>query len=72
VSFFRWPWLNYTDHHTLHHWYSDFNLGQYTTFWDRFVGTYRSPKVDYEYRPKSVAPTSTAPTALGGRSANPA
>lgn len=79
VSFFRWPWLNYTDHHTLHHWYSDFNLGQYFTFWDRVVGTYRSPTVDYEdvpegiiYRPKSVGPTSTAPTALGGRSANPA
>ncbi|MBW2719598.1 MAG: sterol desaturase family protein [Deltaproteobacteria bacterium] len=79
VSFFRWPWLNYTDHHTLHHWYSDFNLGQYFTFWDRIVGTYRSPTIDYEdvpdgliYRPKSMAPTSTAPTALGGRSANPA
>jgi lathosterol oxidase len=79
VSFFRWPWLNYTDHHTLHHWYSDFNLGQYFTFWDRLVGTYRSPAIDYEdvpegliYRPKHVAPTSTAPTALGGRSANPA
>ncbi len=62
-----------------YHWYSDFNLGQYFTFWDRLVGTYRSPKTDYEdvpagiiYRPKNVVPTSTAPTALGGRSANPA
>jgi lathosterol oxidase len=71
VSFFRWPWLNYTDHHTLHHWYSDFNLGQYTTFWDRLVGTYRSPTIDYEdvpegiiYRPPNVRPTSTLPTAL--------
>ena len=77
VSFFRWPWLNYTDHHTLHHWYSDFNLGQYFTFWDRLVGTYRSPKIHYEdvpegiiYRPETAPPISTAPSALDGRSAN--
>lgn len=72
VSFVRWPWLNYTDHHTLHHWYSDFNLGQYFTVWDRLMGTYRSPKVDYAdvpegiiYRPRrGYAPVATAPSAL--------
>jgi lathosterol oxidase len=79
VSFVRWPWLNYTDHHTLHHWYSDFNLGQYFTFWDRLVGTYRSPAIDYEdvppgiiYRPHSAQPRSTAPSALASGGAQPA
>lgn len=79
VSFVRWPWLNYTDHHTLHHWYSDFNLGQYFTFWDRLVGTYRSPAIDYEdvppgiiYRPHGAQPRSTAPSALASGGAQPA
>jgi len=75
VSFVRWRWLNYTDHHTLHHWYSDFNLGQYFTFWDRLVGTYRSPKIDYAdvpegiiYRPRrGYVPAATAPSALTSR-----
>jgi lathosterol oxidase len=73
VSFIRWPWLNYTDHHTLHHWYSDFNLGQYFTFWDRLVGTYRSPSIDYAdvpagiiYRPPNAPPRSTASSAHTG------
>ena len=79
VSFFRWPWLNYTDHHTLHHWYGDFNLGQYFTFWDRIVGTYRSPTVDYDdvpegiiYRPPSSGPRSKVPSALSRPGAAPA
>jgi Delta7-sterol 5-desaturase len=54
VSLVRVPGLNYTGHHTLHHWYSDYNLGQYTTFWDRLVGTYRSPEGDYPDIPDEV------------------
>ncbi|KAH8424410.1 sterol desaturase family protein [Aspergillus melleus] len=32
--------------HTMHHLYFNYNYGQYTTFWDRFTGTYREPKRD--------------------------
>ena len=44
VSFVRWGGINYTGHHTLHHWYSDYNFGQFFTFWDRIGGTYLSPE----------------------------
>lgn len=79
VSFVRWPWLNYTDHHTLHHWYGDFNLGQYFTFWDRVAGTYRSPEIDYAdvpagviYRPPSRSiPSTEAASALTPNAATP-
>ena len=43
VSMVRWPVINYTGHHTLHHWYSAYNFGQFFTFWDRWMGTYRHP-----------------------------
>jgi lathosterol oxidase len=54
VSFVRWPFLNNTGHHTLHHWYSDYNFGQYTTFWDRLCGTWKSPFVGCEDVPPGV------------------
>lgn len=44
ISFVRWKAINYTGHHTLHHWYSNYNFGQYFTFWDRLMGTYKSPE----------------------------
>lgn len=44
VSFVRWGGINYTGHHTLHHWYAHYNYGQFFTFWDRIMGTYLSPE----------------------------
>lgn len=43
VSFIRWGAINYTDHHTLHHRHYTCNYGQFFTWWDRAMGTYRSP-----------------------------
>ena len=54
VSFVRWGWLNGTGRHTLHHWYSDYNFGQYTTIWDRLCGTQRSPFEGCEDVPEGV------------------
>ncbi len=45
VSFVRLKFLNYTGHHTLHHWFYDYNYGQFFTFWDRLMGTWRDPEV---------------------------
>jgi lathosterol oxidase len=55
VSFLRWGAINYADHHAIHHWYDDHNYGQYTTFWDRLCGTYRSPKKGRGYWPPGDA-----------------
>jgi len=35
--------INGAHHHTIHHSDFLFNYGQYTTFWDRVCGSYRSP-----------------------------
>lgn len=43
VSYVRWRGINFTGHHTLHHWYYDYNYGQFFTFWDRLAGTYKDP-----------------------------
>ncbi|MCB0501220.1 MAG: sterol desaturase family protein [Bacteroidetes bacterium] len=43
VSFINWKVINYTDHHTAHHWYNNYNFGQFFTFWDRLGGTYKDP-----------------------------
>jgi Delta7-sterol 5-desaturase len=51
VTFVRWGAINYADHHAIHHWYDNYNFGQYTTFWDRLCGTYRSPKKGRGYWP---------------------
>jgi lathosterol oxidase len=45
VSFVKWKLINYTDHHTVHHWVGDYNYGQFTTVWDRLMGSYRDPDV---------------------------
>lgn len=45
VSFVKWKLINYTDHHTVHHWVGDYNYGQFTTIWDRIMGSYRDPDV---------------------------
>jgi lathosterol oxidase len=57
VSFVRFWLINNTGHHTLHHWYYDYNFGQYTTLWDRLGGTYRSPFVGCEDVPEGVLAT---------------
>lgn len=43
VSWVGWKGINYTAHHSLHHWYGDYNYGQFFTLWDRLMGTYRDP-----------------------------
>jgi lathosterol oxidase len=44
LSFMPWRGVNYTGHHTLHHWYYNCNYGQFFTLWDRLGGTYRDPE----------------------------
>ncbi|MBX7079687.1 MAG: sterol desaturase family protein [Nannocystaceae bacterium] len=44
ISWVRCKLVNYTGHHTLHHWYYRCNYGQFTTLWDRLAGTYRDPE----------------------------
>lgn len=53
VSIMPWRGVNYTGHHTLHHWHYDCNFGQFFTFWDRVCGTYRNPEESPEV-PQSV------------------
>jgi lathosterol oxidase len=57
VSFVRWGLINNTGRHTLHHWYSDYNFGQYTTLWDRVCNTHRSPFEGCEDVPDGVLMT---------------
>jgi lathosterol oxidase len=45
VSWVRWNLINYTGHHTLHHWFFKYNYGQFFTVWDRLMGTWRDPEV---------------------------
>ena len=78
VSIVRWKGINYAGHHTLHHWYYQYNLGQFFTFWDRLCGTYKDPELLYEDIPKGVlvrwqdgpgkldAPSAPTPTDLRG------
>jgi lathosterol oxidase len=54
VSFVRWKGINFTGHHTLHHWYESYNFGQYFTLWDRMMGTYRDPEVAYDDLPAGI------------------
>jgi len=68
LSFFPSAVVNYTGHHTLHHWYYDCNFGQFFTFWDRLMGTYRNPETDAEDCPPEV----NRPHVLLGRRKVPA
>jgi lathosterol oxidase len=43
IALVRWRWFNYADNHTLHHWFYRCNYGQFFTFWDRLMGTWRDP-----------------------------
>jgi lathosterol oxidase len=54
VSFVRWKGINFTGHHTLHHWYSGYNYGQYFTVWDRMMGTYRDPEIARDDIPEGI------------------
>lgn len=44
VSIVKWSVINYTGHHTLHHWFFTCNYGQFFTFWDKAMGTWRDPE----------------------------
>lgn len=37
------PYVNGADHHTGHHLFFNYNYGQFFTFWDKVLGTYRRP-----------------------------
>lgn len=54
ISFVRWKGINFTGHHTLHHWYENYNFGQYFTVWDRLMGTYRDPEVAWADIPPGI------------------
>lgn len=62
VSIVRWGAINYAGHHTMHHYYNDYNYGQYTTFWDRLCGTYRSPRAETFWPPKAAEDVAYAPS----------
>jgi lathosterol oxidase len=49
VTFVPWKIINYTSHHTLHHLYGKYNLGQFLTLWDRLGGSYRDPTRDKRF-----------------------
>jgi lathosterol oxidase len=34
----------------MHHLYFNYNFGQYTTLWDRLLGSYRKPNMELFYR----------------------
>ncbi|MGB0679810.1 MAG: sterol desaturase family protein [Polyangiales bacterium] len=54
ISIMPWRGVNYTSHHTLHHWYYNYNFGQFFTFWDRLAGTYKDPESCYDDVPNDV------------------
>jgi Delta7-sterol 5-desaturase len=59
TSVVRWPVINYTGHHTVHHLYNKWNYGQFFTFCERLCGTCRSPK-ELEARAPRPAPSLAA------------
>lgn len=73
ISLVRLPFINYCGHHTIHHWYGDYNHGQYFTFWDRLMKTYRSPALpdpeipDDVLRPHLALSGSAAPASSTAR-----
>ena len=40
------PVINGSACHTIHHYYFNYNYGQFTTFWDRVGGSYRKPNIE--------------------------
>jgi lathosterol oxidase len=45
VSLVRSGLINYTGNHTLHHWFGEYNYGQFFTIWDRLMGTWHDPEL---------------------------
>lgn len=75
LSFVPWRGINYTGHHTLHHWYYSCNYGQFFTFWDRVGGTYRDPEhcpdVPTEVlRPHRIRRADRAPSSTADRASS--
>ncbi|CUS12236.1 unnamed protein product [Tuber aestivum] len=44
------PIVNGAACHTMHHLYFNYNYGQYTTLWDRLLGSYRKPNMELFYK----------------------
>ena len=41
--------------HTIHHYYFNYNYGQFTTFWDRVGGSYRKPNIELFIKESKMA-----------------
>lgn len=39
----------------MHHLYFNYNYGQYTTLWDRLLGSYRKPNMELFYKETKMA-----------------
>jgi lathosterol oxidase len=48
--------LNGAACHTMHHLYFNYNYGQYTTMWDRLLGSYRKPNEELFRREEKMGP----------------
>lgn len=49
------PIINGAACHTMHHLYFNYNYGQYTTLWDRLLGSYRKPNMELFYKETKMA-----------------
>lgn len=49
------PVINGAACHTMHHLYFNYNYGQYTTLWDRLLGSYRKPNMELFYKETKMA-----------------
>lgn len=47
VTVVRGSIINTCGHHSLHHWYFQCNYGQFFTFWDKLMGTWRDPEEEF-------------------------
>lgn len=44
VCFVPYGFVNHTGCHTAHHWYNKYNYGQFFSFWDKLMNTYKDPR----------------------------
>lgn len=48
------PFINGSAHHIDHHYYFNYNYGQFFTLWDRIGGSFRNPSAFEKQDPKSL------------------
>lgn len=54
VMFKLRPFINGSAHHIDHHYYFNYNYGQFFTLWDRIGGSFRNPSAFENQDPKSL------------------